>query len=191
MPTIKAIFVSPDGFIHEAVGDVVRSVTKSKYAHAALALPLYGTEYIVEAIAPCVCLSPGDKYKDEEILRVVEIPVTAKQLRAIQQEVLRLVAKKPAYGLLTDCLAGGIADVFGNEAGEAVAKVICSEKSMDCSRLQAYLIRMAHPEYGGDMSEHIITPGDGLYACCSLLGLPQEECYVEGSWLPSLATEMI
>ena len=175
MPTIKAIFVSEDGLIHEIIGEVVRKVTKGKYAHAAIGLNLYGDDYILEAVGSHVGLSPGNKYYGAKVLKVLEIPVTEEQLLLIQKEALRITASVLDYGLLTDCIAGGLADVLGDKVGEAVADVICGDDSMDCSRLQTHIIRIAYPSYAEGMSDHIITPEDGDRLCCGLLGIPYEK----------------
>lgn len=62
MPKVKGIFVSPMGeMTHAAVG----------FNHC-----------IVEAAQAAVCKSPVCKYRDEQILVVVEVPVTARQYDA-------------------------------------------------------------------------------------------------------------
>lgn len=62
MPRVKGIFVSPAG----------------ELTHAAVGF----NDCIIEADPAKVCKSPVCKYRDEPILVVVEIPVTAQQYKA-------------------------------------------------------------------------------------------------------------
>ena len=170
MPEIKAIFSDPIGGFHNLVGGLIKGVTGGAYSHAALGIELYRTEYIMEATGDHVGLVPFSVLENIDNKIIYTIPVSDEQLLAVQQEVLRIEARRPLYSK-ADCVAGGIADLLSDGAGEVVAGLICDDTSMDCSRLQTHLIRKAFPDYGSGMSEHIITPEDAQRLCCELLGI--------------------
>jgi len=175
MPSLKALYTDGDLDTFEVITSaVVETVTHSELAHAAIIVDILGDEYIFEAIAPHVCLSSGDKYDKARVKKIIEIPITDEQHLLIQRYILHRVAKKPLYGLFTDCIAGGIADIFGDKAGEEVASFICGDTSGDCSREQADVIRLVLSDFMKGVSDHIITPIDSYLALCSLMGITPE-----------------
>lgn len=174
MATVKALYVSQHRGIHELVGGVVRAVTGGRYSHAALIVDFYGTEYIVEAVGSHVGLTPGNYFDNDTDKVIYEIPVTDDQLNRIRLEALRVTAARPHYGLLTDCLASGVSNLLGDEAGEDVATAICNSDSMDCSRFQTHLLRQAYPGFAKGRSASIIDPDDAEKLVRELIGLPED-----------------
>jgi hypothetical protein len=154
------IFVSPEGLIHEIIGGVVKLVTDSQWAHAAVGLEIDGQEVIIEALAPKVGIHPLNKYDNEPNKCVFEIWLTQEQHELMEVEAKRILEGGYWYGL-NDCLAGGARDVFGDKVGQEVAEHLCygfGERTMDCSEVYVRIIRAAFPDFMCGVDANMITP---------------------------------
>jgi len=115
MPRVKVLFTAG----HNIIGDTVEFLTHSRWAHASIFI-LGG---IVEAISPAVILSAADKYDGVE-QELIEIELS--DLAAAEIEAQALIGIP--YGLITDCLDGGLNDLIGYQAkGNGTKTVNCSE----------------------------------------------------------------
>ena len=115
MATVKVLFTAG----HNLIGDTVEFLTHSRWAHASVFI-LGG---IVEAVHPVVVLSPANKYDgvEHEIIDVEILDITKAEERA--HSLIGI-----PYGLITDCLDGGLNDLIGYHAkGNGTKTVNCSE----------------------------------------------------------------
>ncbi len=147
---------------------IVRLVTQSMFAHAAVIIDLGEGETIVEAIYPQVCVSPVDKYDYEAVVTVVTVPVTTEQYTKAVAMARSLVGH--LYGL-DDCLIGAIHDLLGDEAANIV-KQIDAKGTVDCSAVVALIIRCAFPDFMAGHATAEVTP-QGAYE--EIITLPGAE----------------
>ena len=130
---------------HNIVGDIVEVITQSRWAHAAI----FMLDGIIEAVQPSVTVSDIHKYDDvEKEIITIEVPLYD---HAVSKANSLLGIK---YGLLTDCLVGGIHDVLGIElAGNG-------EQTLDCSETILRILRAGGVSILTDHNADIITPED-------------------------------
>jgi|GEM_PF-2175128 len=115
MAKVKVLFTAG----HNIIGNTVEFLTHSRFAHASIFI-LGG---IVEAVNPAVILSAIDKYDGVE-QEVLEVEIF--DMDAAENEAQGLIGVE--YGLLTDCLDGGLNDVLGyHSKGNGIETVNCSE----------------------------------------------------------------
>ena len=150
MKTIKAIFVSQSGLIHEIIGGTVRLFTNSRFAHVALGFD----DCIIEAISPRVAKSPITKYDNENVLEVLTLEVTEEQYEKAKAKADSLVGI--FYGI-DDCIIGGLHDFIGDSASD-IAEHFDLHETLDCSAVYTTVIREIYPQFlqGHDPCE--ITP---------------------------------
>jgi hypothetical protein len=137
MSNITVGFVTPKGttlyqkILHTVAGQTVKLFTDSRYAHAYLKFD----EYIIEAIAPRICVQPANKYDEEEIKQEIQFYVDEETYNMIFGKAISFVGTP--YGFL-DCIDGGLKDTGFQPIVENGEKTInCSEL---CIRALAYAI---------------------------------------------------
>ena len=163
MKNIDVIFVSPEGFIHDVIGEVVRKATNFDYAHVALRLDLHEEHCIVEMIAPHITKAPPDKYDLEKQLLVMPIGVSDSAFENIEKFIDMHMTNKTRYSLAS-CLAGGVADELGCDVGNETADHWADRfDSMDCSELATRVIRFEFPFFMSNYNPKAITPAGFFY----------------------------
>lgn len=164
MNKVDFIFVSPDGFIHEAIGGVVKFFTNSQYSHAAIGieLPFLGFEnpVLVEMLGLGIQIQDYAKYDNEKVFQKFPLYFSDENYLEAQKLVGSYVASKVKYGLFTDCVGGGLTDFFGKEAGEWWDEKVADRfpQSMDCSELSVRVGRIQYPSLCADLDANLVTP---------------------------------
>jgi len=153
MPKMDLIFVSSGR--HALTEGLIRKVTGSKYAHAALGIEIEGVYWIVEAVRPAIRCSPANIFDDATQKQIISVEITEEQRQAVVQEALWLVGQP--YGV-DDCIIGGAHDVIGDAAARVLNDILDNAESLDCSGTQTRLVRKACPEYMGTEDESLVTP---------------------------------
>lgn len=152
MPKMDLIFVSSGR--HVLTEGLIRGVTGSDYAHAAVGIEIEGAYRIVEAVSPAIRCSPADIFDNAKNLQKISVEITEEQRRNVANEALRLVGRP--YGK-DDCIIGGAHDVFGNTAASALNGILDDADSLNCSGTQTCLIRKAFTEYMQNIDESTVT----------------------------------
>lgn len=168
--SVKGIWVSQDGFIHDVLGNVVKFVTGGSFAHNAIGiyLPEYNDEVIIEAIAPRVTVQDKNKYADEFDIYIREIPFSEENFIKAQEYARKLINEsKPKYGLFSDCVAGLFAHKLSKESANWWAEKF-GGNTMDCSEVFAEFVRIQYPEYLSEYEAGAITPEMNLWAWTEL-----------------------
>lgn len=163
---IDIILVSQSGFIHEIIGEVIRTVTSSKHSHAAVRI-FDDEPFIIEATSTGVNKVPADYYNNEKILKIIRIPVEEANYPSIINMADRLVGSK--YGI-DDCIIGGATDLFGDAVGDELAATIDIPDTMDCSALSTIIIRCEYPFYASAKKPSEVTPGFTDSEVCDIPG---------------------
>lgn len=153
MPKMDLIYVSSGR--HPETEALIRKATKSRFAHAALAIDVDGSRMIVEAVRPAVRFSPPDLFNDATELSIISVEITEEQRRAVAAKALWLAGQP--YGV-DDCLIGGAHDVLGDKAAELLDRFINNDESFNCSGLQTLLVREAFPQYMAGVNVSTVTP---------------------------------
>ena len=163
---IDIILVSQSGFVHEIIGEVVRTVTSSKYSHAAVRV-FDDEPFIIEATGDGIGKVSADYYDNEGILKIVRIPVEEDNYQCIIDTANKLVGGK--YGL-DDCIIGGATDLFGDDVGEQLAATIDVPGTLDCSALATVMIRCEYPFYASARKPSEVTPEFTNKEICDIPG---------------------
>ena len=164
MKYVDFIFVSPEGFIHEVIGGVVKFFTKSKYAHAALGMELPALGFPQPVIAEMywggLRIQDYNKFDNELVMRKITLPFEEENYLKAQELVGEFVASKVKYGLLTDCVGGGLADFCGEKYGKWWDEHVADKypETMDCSELDVRVARIQYPNLCIGMDSNIVTP---------------------------------
>lgn len=164
MKTVDFIFVSPDGFIHEMIGGVVRYFTKSKYSHAAIGieLPFLGhpEPVIVEMLGRGLLIESYAKYADEVVFCKIPLYFSDENYIEAQKLVGSFCASKVGYGLFTDCIGGALADFVSEGAGKWWDENVADRfpQNMDCSELSTRVARIQYPDVCAELDANIVTP---------------------------------
>ena len=161
MPCIDFIFVSPDGFIHQAIGGVVRVVTKSNYAHAAirLSMPEYEEPIIAEMLGLGLLIQDGKKYDHEETMCMYSLQFSDENYLSAQEMIREWIAVKVKYGLFTDCISTGIAERFGDKYGEEWHDHVGRfYNTMMCSELATRIIRLEYTKMIYGLNPDLVSP---------------------------------
>jgi len=153
MPKMDLIFVSSGR--HALTEGIIRRVTDSKYAHAALGIEIEGVYWIVEAVRPAIRCSPAHIFDDATEKQIISVEITEGQRQAVVQEALWLVGQP--YGV-DDCIIGGAHDVIGDSAARVLNDILDNAESLDCSGTQTRLVRGAFPAYMEGEDESTVTP---------------------------------
>lgn len=159
MKTIKGIYVSAEGFIHQLIGKPVQFFTDSIYSHVAIEMELDGELIGFEALGKGISKFTPGKYASEKVMEFHDIPIPDELYPFIEEEARDLLSGKYSYGLITDCVAGGIADFFGKEWGNEVAESFADKyMTRDCSECWVRLVRKAYPDYLPGRLPSAVTP---------------------------------
>jgi len=153
MPKMDLIFVSSGR--HPETESLIRKATGSRFAHAALALDIDGSRWIVEAVRPAVRFSIPALFDDATELQVIQVEISEEQRRAVAAKAIWLAGQP--YGV-DDCLIGGANDVLGEAAAKFLDRFINNDESFNCSGLQTILVREAFPGYMADANISTVTP---------------------------------
>lgn len=165
MTSVKGIWVSQDGFIHDVLGNVVKFVTGGAFAHNAIGiyLPEYNDDVIIEAISPRVTIQDKNKYADEFDIYTCDIPFSSENFIKAQEYARKLINEsKPKYGLFTDCVAGLLAHKVSREVANWWAEHT-GGNTMDCSEVFAEFVRIQYPDYLSEYEAGAITPEMNLW----------------------------
>ena len=130
---------------HNVVGDIVEVTTESRWVHAAI----FMLDGIVEAVHPAVTVSNIHTYDNtEKEIITIDVPLYDQAVSKANSLL------GTPYGLVTDCLVGGIHDVLGIElTGNG-------EKTVNCSETVLRILRAGGVAILTDHVADIITPED-------------------------------
>jgi len=162
MKKFTAIFVADKSFLGRIVGGVIKTVTDSKFAHVAMKLEINGVDVVVETMQPTMFIHDGNIYDndaDYEYIERLEIILNDVQHEMIVAKIQQLLSEHHSYGLVTDCLAGGLASVFGDAIGsEFVEHIDACKQTLNCSETYTLVLRAAFENFAGDIVADIVTP---------------------------------
>lgn len=153
MPKMDLIFVTSGR--HPETEALIRKATNSRFAHAALALDINGSRWIVEAVRPAVCFSFSNEFDNATELQTISVEITEDQRRAVASKAIALAGQP--YGV-DDCLIGAAHDMLGDQAAELLDRFINNDESFNCSGLQTLLVREAFPGYMDGVGVSTVTP---------------------------------